>query len=455
MQNIKPKTNNPEAYNPDQKERDILEYVKLRVSALKDTKKNVLGNVDFTEIMRSADQEYQPQDLIDKALSSASKSSIFVQDELTGLRGSRLVAGAPEGNDWRSTISEPTLYVKIQTALSILIDQNPTATFKAILEKYEETTDLAKAIWKRGWEIGNAKEAIKLFIFDLAKYGWAIGRTYPRIIKREKEILEELDTENPENNKYRKSTVVEYNDIIREKLDPYRTWIDDNTNLTDPYSCRDWYFEKDYSRDLFETEFGQYPNSKNVTFGTVVDTGDDDVTSKTQNKRDDMVTVGFYESKDKDLYTITVPDQDILIYFSPLPNDEGRLSCWWNYWTIRDPRTPYGIGLYELIKADKVLYDRFSNMSIDQLTMAIYPMIFYSGTPTQGDGKLTFSPNSIQQKLPGTTIDQIKIQYDNRAPEMISRLKERMDDNSGITPTLQGEVQGKTWEKLFTLKILH
>jgi len=25
MQNIKPKTNNPEAYNPDEKERDILE----------------------------------------------------------------------------------------------------------------------------------------------------------------------------------------------------------------------------------------------------------------------------------------------------------------------------------------------------------------------------------------------------------------------------------------------
>lgn len=283
-----------------------------------------------------------------------------------------------------------------------------------------------------------------MFIFDLAKYGWAIGRTYPRIIKRKKEILEELDTENPDNNKYRKTEIVEFNDIIREKLDPYRTWIDDMTNLTDPYSMRDWYFEKDYSKDLFLTEFGQYSNSDKVTFGTVIDTGDDTTTSKTMNKRDDLITVGFYESKDKDLYAIIVPDQDVVLYYSPLPNDEGRLSCWWNCWTIRDPRTPYGIGLYELIKNNKVMYDRFSNMSIDQLTMAIYPMLFFSGTPTQGDGKLTFAPNSIQQKLPGTTIDQIKIQYDNRAPEMIQSLKERMDDSTGITPTLQGEVSGKT-----------
>jgi len=443
MLNIKPKDNNPEAYNPDKEEQDILDYLKLRIEVLKDTKKNVLGHIDFTDIMRNADQEYQPDDVV-KTVNSASKSSIFVQDEVTGLRGSRLVAGVSDGADWRSTISEPTLYVKIQTALSILVDQNPTATFKPILEKYEATTDIAKAIWKRGWEIGYAKETIKLFIFDLAKYGWAVGRTYPRIIKRKKEVLEELDTENPDKNKYRKTEIVEFNDIIREKLDPYRTWIDDMTNLTDPYSCRDWYFEKDYGRDLFETEFGQYANSNKVTFGTAIDTGDDSVTSKSANKRDDIVTVGFYESKDKDLYVITVPDQDIIIYYSPLPNDDGKLSLWQTYWSIRDPRTPYGIGLYELIKNDKVLYDRFSNMSIDQLTMAIYPMLFFSGTPAQGDGKITFAPNSIQQKLPGTTIDQVKVQYDNRAPEMITALRERMDNNTGITPTLQGEVSGKT-----------
>jgi hypothetical protein len=449
MQNIKEKDNIAQPYNPEEEEKNVLAYVKKRIEVLKETKKNVLGNIDFTEIMKNADQEYQPRNLNEKPKAG---NNVFVQDEVLGLRGSRLVAGVTDSNDWRSTVSEPTLYVKIQTALSILIDQNPTATFKAILEKYEETTDIAKAIWKRGWEVGYAKETVKMFIFDLAKYGWAIGRTYPRIIKRNKEVLDELDTENPENNKYRKTEIIEFNDIIREKLDPYRTWIDDMTNLTDPYSMRDWYFEKDFSKDLFETEFGQYTNIDKIKYGTVVDSGDDTVTSKTANKRDDTITVGFYESKDKDLYTIIVPDQDVVLYYSPLPNDDGRLSCWWTCWTIRDPRTPYGIGLYELIKNNKVMYDRFSNMSIDQLTMAIYPMLFFSGTPQQGDGKITFSPNTIQQKLPGTTIDQVKIQYDGRAPEMIQSLKERMDDNTGITPTLQGEVEGKTLGEIIHAK---
>jgi len=78
--------------------------------------------------------------------------------------------------------------------------------------------------------------------------------------------------------------------------------------------------------------------------------------------------------------------------------------------------------------------------------------LFFSGTPQQGDGKITFSPNTIQQKLPGTTIDQVKIQYDGRAPEMIQSLKERMDDNTGITPTLQGEVEGKTLGEIIHAK---
>jgi len=38
------------------------------------------------------------------------------------------------------------------------------------------------------------------------------------------------------------------------------------------------------------------------------------------------------------------------------------------------------------------MYDRLKNMTIDQLVMAIYPMLFYSGTPKAGEGKITFEP---------------------------------------------------------------
>ncbi len=433
-----------EAYNPEGEELDIQQYLLKRLPVLKDTKKNILGSFDYESVMREADREYQPRFLREKG----KKNFMFVQDEVRGLRGSRTVPiTGKEGEEWRSDVSEPLLLVKIQTALSILVNQNPEAVFKAITPKYKKSSEIAYSMWKRSWNVGRAKHQLKLFVFDLAKYGWAIGHTYPRIVKRKGEILTELDLDNPENNKYKKQDIVEFNDIFREKLDPFRTWIDDMTNLTDPWSMDDWYYEKDYSLDTFKRDFGDYQNVDLVKGGiySPVESDDQDIGSEETKKRDDVVTVGFYESKNKDLYAIWIPKQNIVLYYSPLPNDKKRLSCWHTYWNERDPRTPYGIGLYEMIKHNKVLYDRLNNMSIDQLTMAIYPMLFYSGANTLvGTGDMVVSPGLIKQKLPGTDIDQIKVDYDTRGFDGVRYLGERIDEATGITPTLQGEIAGKT-----------
>jgi hypothetical protein len=435
---------NVDSYNPQGDEYQIQQFLKKRIEVLKSTKKSILDGIDYEQIMKDADREYTPRRLGEK---NYLKNSILVQDEIKGLRGSRLVnLGELEGGEWRSDVSEPTLMVKIQTALSILIDRNPEAVFKALVEKYENNTKLAQALWKRSWTLGKSKRQLKLFIFDLAKYGWAIGHTFPLKVERKGEVLRELDIDNPEKNKYDKKTIVEFNDVFREKLDPYRTWIDDMTNLTDPWSMDDWYYEKDYSYDTFRRNFKVYDNFDLVQKGSKPQTTDnvvDDLNDETK-KRDDIVTVGFYEGKNKDLYGMWIPNQDLVLYYSPLPNDDKKLSCWHTYWNIRDPRTPYGIGLYEIIKNNKILYDRLNNMTIDQLTMAIYPMLFYSGNNTQGSGEITVSPGLVKQKLPGTTIDQVKIDYDPRGWEGVGKMKENIDENSGITPTLQGEVQGKT-----------
>lgn len=444
----------PEAYNPKGEEEDVRVYLRKRVPVLKDSKKSILGGINYEQIMNEADREYKPRSLFEKQTGGR---FMFIQDEITGARGSRTVPiTGREGVEWRSDVSEPVLMTKIQTALSILIDQNPEAVFKALNEKYKNTTAFAHALWKRSWNRGRAKEQLKLFIFDLAKYGWAVGRTYPRKVVREGQILEEVDIDNPENNKYKKTKIVEFDDIYREKLDPWRTWIDDMTNLTDPWSCDDWYFEKDYSYDSFEREFGIYANFDKVSMGSPeleTDQQQDQDKSQTTEQRDDIVTVGFYESKNKDLYAIWIPKDDVVLFHSPLPNDQKQLSLWWTYWNERDPRTPYGIGLYEILKNNKVLYDRLSNMSVDQLVMAIYPMLFYSGAnQLKGTGDMTISPAKIQQKMPGTTVDQIKIDYDTRGFEGAQLQKDIIDENTGITPTLGGEVTGKTLGEVLIAK---
>jgi len=433
--NIKKENRIVENYNPQGEELDVQQYLRERIPILKKTKDNILGNFNFKQLMKDADREYIPHNLRE----GKSSSVMLIQDEIKGLRGSRVVPIGDMRDNWRSDVSEPILMAKIQTALSILIDQNPEAIFKALNEKYKKNTALAYSLWKRSWDIGRSKHQLKTVIFDIAKYGWGIGRTYPRFIQRKGKILIEVNDDHPEKNKYDDVNITQYNDIFRERLDPYKTWIDDMTNLVDPWSMGDWYYEKDYSWDSFLIEFGDYKNIK------YVNKSNKEPIEGEETERQDIVTVGFYESVDKDLYAIKIPAQDVILYYAPLPNDKKKLSCWWSIWHIRDPKTPYGIGLYEIIRNDKVLYDRIRNMNVDQMVMSIYPMLFYTGAGgLTGQGDFVISPALIKQKAAGTSVEQVIIKYDNRGNEAIEKIKQDMDEMTGITPTLQGEIEGKT-----------
>ena len=430
-------------YQADEKQNQLTKFLEKRIPILKKTKLDILNGFNFEELMKKADREYTPKDLL---ATNAVSTLVTIENEDAGSSNANAkivdITGEADKANWRSSISEPTLLVKIQTALSILIDQNPDATMKATCDKYEKRNNIAKAIWKRNWELNDSIEVLKLFVFDLAKYGFAVGHTLPRILKRQKDILEELDTENPEKNKYKKVDIIEFNDIYREKLDLYRTWIDDKANLTDKFSVNDWYYEKDYSQDDFDEEFGMYKNANTVE-GNKLEIDTNGLNSATKT-RDDMITVGFYENKKKDLYTIWIPQTKTVLYYSPLPNDDGKLTLWFTNWIMRDPRTIYGIGLFELLKNNKLMYDRFKNMTIDQLTMAIYPMIFYTGTPMNGDNEIKVSPDKMVQKQAGTSIEQVKIQYDARGWEATEVLANDIDKATGINPTLEGDITGKT-----------
>lgn len=435
------------SYTPTAKEQLVLDILDKRIPVLKKSRKNIsIGDttLDFDQLMKDADREYVPHRLV----KNTKPGSVYLEmDEVLGIRGSRIVPiTGNEGSEWRSDISEPTLFVKVNTALSLLMQQNPEATFKATLDKYKPTSVIAKAIWKRSWDLACSREQMQHFIFNLSKYGWAPGRTYPRLQKRKKEVLTELDINNPENNKYETRTIVDFNDIWREALDPHRTWIDDMANMTDPWSLNDWYFEKDYNKDSFDQEFGEYASWDKILASSPYresDSTEDSVNEETR-QRQDIVTLGFYENLQKDLYSIYCPKDKVLLYSGPLPNDEGMLTYWDAVWNTRDPRTRYGIGLFEILKNDKVMYDRWDNMTTDQLIMAVYKMLFYSGPTPAGDGKIRVEPGVAKQKLPGTTIDVVDVKFEPRAFEWLDRRKERMDENTGITPTLQGQVEGKT-----------
>jgi len=435
-------TKNPENYVASEQEAAVRDFIDGRVQKMKEYRKNIPG-LNIEDKWKEADSDYSP--------SSSTLNKNGKRFELSDTKGyrSKLVNIGTDKTSWRNFNSEPTLLTKIQTVLSILIDRDPEAVFQAVIKKYDQTIDIAKAVLNASWSRDSFKQQLKLFVFNLAKYGWSIGKTSPRILKRKKNVLVEYDEKNPENNKYEEREVVDFNGLHREVLDNYRTWIDEMTLPNDPLSTNDWYYEKDYDYKSAEIEFGNHPNWKYVAQDSYMPP-DDKIDDK---DRRDIVTIGFYENRNRDLLGIYIPKSKILLSYAPLPNDEGKLSLWQTYWVLRDVRIPYGIGIYEIIKQKKALYDKMMNMTMDQLVLSIYKMFFYTGTSLlEGDGEIKIEPGKGHQIIGGDVKWMDVPGPGKESWQGLQYLKAGIDDDSGAPPIIEGELSGKTLGEVLNAK---
>ena len=434
-QTIKEDKEPTKSYVASKEEAKAVSFLTKRIEELQSYKKDQ----KIEETWNEADNEYIPSDL-----KTTSAGKRFETDQDTGLR-SRMVRIGDDKDNWRSSISQPTLLGKIQTALSIIIDRNPEATLTAMSKKYEKRSALANGIWKRNWEITKAKEKLKLLVFDCAKYGWAAGRTFPQKIKYKKKILK--DIVNGEK-VYETVENVLFNDVNRQRLDPKRVWIDEMTRPYDTLSMNDVYYELDYSYDLAKLESEEYDNFKYVgkSAKQEVDSESEQDKKESSKERKDIITFGFYENKLKDLYIIWIPSKKIILNVSPLPNDDGYLSIWHFPWILKSSSSPYGISLWEMIKGNKGLYDKMNNMTMDQLVLSIFKMFFFSGTSgVFGDGNIKIEPGKGQQLTGGGKVDWMNVPGPGQeAWEGLKHLKAEIDTDSGITPTLDSELTGKT-----------
>lgn len=436
-----------ETFVPNRTERLVGRYVEKRSGEMMQYRKAL----NLESRWKQADEEYVPHEL-----DFGTTRKRFETDQDTGLR-SRMVPVGDATQQWREASSAPTLLSKIQTAVSIIVDNQPEANLTALLKKYQATTALAYALWKRNWAITDAKEKLKVVIFNLIKYGWAPQRTYPRKVSYKKRVLVEKDMENPENDKYEEKEVLWFNDIDREPLNPFRTWIDEMTKPYDVYSMNEGYFEVDYSYDTFMVEFGQYPNSAFVPRDSAMQRSDEQTGSSNRQTvarsqsvsdqaktRQDIVTVGFFESRSKDLYVLYIPKHKIVLYNSPMPNDDGYLSITHTMWMFRSANIPYGISLWEVIRQNKSLYDKMKNMSMDQLVLSIMKFGFFSGTSTMlGDGKIDIVPGQARQLTSSTGKPEVNwMEIPGPGAEAwkgLEMVMNMMDNESGISSVLEGE----------------
>ena len=424
------------SYNPRGNEKDFGERVFKRIDELKEHRKSKLAGLSKSveDVFREADQEYQPHELI------LEKGKRLESNDETGLRSRLVKVGSAD--DWQSNMAAPDFYVKVNTALSILVDQNPEAVFIASNRKYQAVTRLAYGLWKNSWEVSGAKQQLKNFIFNMAKYGVGYMRTYPKKITLDKKIRKEYYPDQPDKDVYEDKKITKFNDLCRESLNAWQVWTSEMTRPGDYQSMDDWYYEKDFSWDRFQSEFKEYKNIVSVAKGANTGHEGEDV----DEKHPDTVTVGFYENQVLDLYGIVIPSSKVVLYYSPLPNDEGMLSLTTAPWSLRSDLTIYGIGLWEIIRNDSVLYDRLLNMTMDQLVLAIYKMFFYKGVEVLGEnGELNVSPGHGEQVMDPKAIQFLEVPGPGaEAWKGLDFLQMRKDQTSGVTPQLMANFGGKT-----------
>lgn len=424
-----------------EEKRNIFNTVKQRIEDLKSARQE--QDFKIETLWAEADRDYVPHRIKGKG------KRVIATDEEKGWRGSIVNLG---DTDWQSDISQPNPFVKIQVALSILIDQNPEGVFTAGSKKYQATTELMRQLYKRSWETAGSKSQLKLFTFNLAKYGWACARTYPLRLVRQVQELTEYNQENPDKSKYTKREVVEFNDIYRENLDPWNVWIDDMALPNNQFSLRDWAWRKVYPLDTFKEEFAGWKLTELVEPGGITTerlSGKSSTNVQEKKfKEKDLVEVHFYENRIKDQFVVIANGVPVVIAPLPISDNKGlkKLSLWQAYWNLRSATSSYGIGIYEAMRHDQDLLDKIRNMTIDQLVMSIYKMFFFQGTQSLTEtGDIKIAPGVGKQVLDPKNISWLQVPGPgNEAWLGLERFRKDLDEASGITDPLLGSVTGKT-----------
>lgn len=335
---------------------------------------------------------------------------------------------------------------KVQTALGILIDADPIYIMEEDNPKYTANRAFLKALAEKSIRNTNSMGQFKLSVYNCAKRGWFIGRTFNRRIYNNARFLKEIDKSGKA--RYETKTVTKMDDIAYMNLNNYNAWLDEQTRPEDFLSTRDWMWREVWFIDDLKRTFPveEFPNMKyvkaggdtresiqgNLTFQASNRTG-----ISPQASKKGMTEVFFYENQMADRFIIEA--NNVMIVCEPLPQNNKRLSCVYGHWHLRGDDTPYGIGIVEEMENDEELVDRVLNMDMRQLLLTISPMGFFSGTEDFEDENIRISPGIMRRTLNPKDVTWLQVPQGNQTGQnMIEWLEQKQDAKTGITPTIEG-----------------
>jgi hypothetical protein len=227
------------SYTPEGDERKVFDQFKQRKGELLNSRANVMGlNID--DQMRKWDRQYFNRD------------ADIPPSELD-----------PE----QRPVAMANAFGKVQAALSIVIDRNPEIVLHERNPKFSATRELMKGLALSSWQNTNSLGQFKLSIFNAAKRGWFVGRTYNRRLVHPAKFLESVDEDGTKH--WKEKTITKMDDVAYENINNYNAWIDEQAVPDDFYSARDWMWRAVWHIDDIRRIFpvSEYPNIAYVSAG--------------------------------------------------------------------------------------------------------------------------------------------------------------------------------------------
>lgn len=328
---------------------------------------------------------------------------------------------------------EPIALSKILIATSVLAGKVPDAEVICDDKIYGKAS---YELWKRTWTLkgANGQNTLERTYQNLLTYGWAAWRTYPRRVAVKRNGIDKIL----------------FDDVYREPMDPERTWLGIGQNVGDYWSAFEVYYEKDILKDEFfkmVPDAEQYKRRKNY-----LEQCSSSEESKDQNQvlSENSYTLGYYENVLLNRYVVKCGKY--VIYDGELPNEDSYGSILVARCFVKNILDPYGVGLYEMMRGNTALFTYINSLNAQQVEAEIFPLIF---GPQVQNGSNTYrrSPNVINPKNPGTSIDVVKTSGNVQQGVQFARdQKVAIEENTGVNNIVAGQNAENTLGSTVILK---
>lgn len=338
---------------------------------------------------------------------------------------------------------------KVQTALGLLVDRNPKYILEEDDPRFSANRALLKALGETSFRRTNSLGQVKLSVFNQAKRGWFVGRTFNRQLMHSAKFLKSIDDKGKK--AYETRIVTKIDDVAYMNLSNFNSWLDEQSKPEDFLSTRDWMWREVWHIDDLKRTFPvkEFPNMKYVSSGgdtretaestyTQATTSGSGATSA-QAQKPGMTEIFFYENQYDNDTMFLMEANGVMVVWEPLPQHNKRLSCSYGYWHLRSDDTIYGIGVVEEMENDEELIDRILNMDMRQLLLTIAPGGFYSGTEDMEDENIKITPGVLRRTLDPKNVNWLQIpQGDTTGLDKIAWLERKQEDKTGLSKVIEG-----------------